>query len=231
MHHHLLAVKVRNSGQSEYRGGSIMIKKTLLITITAMLLASGCQMPEQGQTLQRTANHDSHQPNQGHYPINALNRTDDYSHFGYSRYERDQVVRNGRQDAIPVIDRSLLSDAVTRMVLTNDAVNEAGSLVTDKYVLVAYDAEADNRELIADQVKRSAVSIVPRYYEVYISDNHDHFDEIERFQNLSSDDLDLEETIEQTIQEMKESPQGEYDEKTDGNMKIMQSKQRRLKNR
>ncbi|MFC0469633.1 YhcN/YlaJ family sporulation lipoprotein [Halalkalibacter kiskunsagensis] len=210
-----------------------MIKKSLLVTgIATMLLASGCQMPEQGQTLQRTANHDSHQPNQGHYPINALNETNDYSHFGYSRYERDHIVQNGRQDAIPVIDRDRLSDAVTRMVLTNDVVNEAGALVTDKYVLVAYDAQADNREFVADQVKRSALSIIPRYYEVYISDNHDHFDEIERFQNLSSANSDLEGTLEQTIQEMKqESPQGEYNEDADDNVNIMQSKQRRLMDR
>ncbi|WP_332633631.1 YhcN/YlaJ family sporulation lipoprotein [Halalkalibacter flavus] len=210
-----------------------MIKKTLLVGgLATMMLVTGCQMPEQGQTLQRTANYDSHQPNGGHYPINQLNETNDYNHFGYTRYERDLVMGNGRQPVIPVIDRGRLSDAVTRMVLTNDVVSEAGALVTDKYVLVAYDSQADNREYVADQVKRSALSIVPRYYEVYISDNHDHFDEIERFQHLTSATSDIERTLEQTIEEMKlESPQGEYNENTDDDMNIMQSKQRRLMDR
>ncbi|MDT8858648.1 YhcN/YlaJ family sporulation lipoprotein [Alkalihalobacillus sp. MEB130] len=209
-----------------------MLKKSLLVGgLATMMLVTGCQLPEQGQTLQRTSNYDSHQPNGGYSPINQVNATDDYNHFGYSRYERELVMR-GNQEVIPVIDRERLSDAVTRMVLTNDVISEAGTLVTDKYVLVAYDAQADNREYVADQVKRSALSIVPRYYEVYISDNHDHFDEIERFQHLTSATSDIERTIEQTIQMMQlESPQGQYNENTDDNINIMQSKQRRLMDR
>ncbi|GAE33265.1 YhcN/YlaJ family sporulation lipoprotein [Halalkalibacter akibai] len=118
------------------------------------------------------------------------------------------------------------------MVLTNDVVSEAGTLVTDKYVLVAYDAQADNREFVADQVKRSALSIVPRYYEVYITDDPEHFDEIERFQNLTSEAPNMDGSLEQTIEEMTLlSPQGEYNERTDDNINIMQEKQRRLMDR
>jgi hypothetical protein len=210
-----------------------MIKKSLLATgLAGIMLVTGCQMPEQGQSLQRTANYDSHQPNGGHYPINAMNQTKDYTHYGYQHYEREHVENFGSQDFIPVVDRSLLADAVTRMVLTNDVVNEAATLVTDKYVLVAYDAQADNREFVADQVKRSALSLVPRYYEVYITDEENHFDEIERFQNLTSNSPDLEGSLEQTIEEMKQlSPQGEYNERTDDNVNIMQQKQRRLMDR
>ncbi|GAE27632.1 lipoprotein [Halalkalibacter wakoensis JCM 9140] len=209
-----------------------MLKKSIVVGgLATMMLITGCQLPEQGQTLQRTSNYDSHQPNGGYYPINQVNETDEYAHFGYTRYERELVMR-GNQDVIPVIDRGRLSDAVTRMVLTNDVISEAGALVTDKYVLVVYDAQADNREYIADQVKRSALSVVPRYYDVYISDDHDLFDEIERFQHLTSATSDIERTIEQTIEEMtQQSPQGEYNENTDDDVNIMQSKQRRLMDR
>ncbi|ARK31935.1 YhcN/YlaJ family sporulation lipoprotein [Halalkalibacter krulwichiae] len=210
-----------------------MIKKSLLVAgLCGLMLSTGCQMPEQGQSLQRTANYDSHQPNAGHYPINRATQTENYTHFGYQRYDREHVNNNGRQDVIPVVDRSLLADAVTRMVLTNDVVSEAGTLVTDKYVLVAYDAQADNREFVADQVKRSALSIVPRYYEVYITDDTDHFDEIERFQNLSSEADGMTGALEQTIEEMKgNTPQGEYNEDTDDNIEIMEHKTRRLMDR
>ncbi|WP_227937458.1 YhcN/YlaJ family sporulation lipoprotein [Alkalihalobacillus deserti] len=207
-----------------------MLKKSLLISgLASMMLVTGCQMPEQGQSLQRTSNYDSHQPNGGHYPINQVNQTQSYTHYGYQRYDRDHVNNNGHQDVIPAVDRSLLADSVTRLVLTNDVVNEAGTLVTDKYVLVTYDTQADNREYVADQVKRSALSIVPRYYEVYISDEPNHFDEIERFQHMTSGATGMEGTLDQTIKEMTQSsPQGQYNEETDDNLKIMQQKQRRL---
>ncbi|MFC0559482.1 YhcN/YlaJ family sporulation lipoprotein [Halalkalibacter alkalisediminis] len=210
-----------------------MLKKSLLITgLASMMLVAGCQMPEQGQSLQRTANYDSHQPNGGYYPINRVNQTQSYNHYGYQRYDREHVNNNGRQNVIPAVDRSLLADSVTRLVLTNDVVSEAGALVTDKYVLVAYDAQADNRESVADQVKRSALSIVPRYYEVYISDNPDHFDEIERFQHMTTGSADMEGALTQTINEMTQaSPQGQYNEETDDNIQIMQQKQRRLMDR
>lgn len=210
-----------------------MIKKSILITgLASMMLVTGCQMPEQGQSLQRTANYDSHQPNGGYMPINPVNQTQSYTHYGYQRYDREHVHNNGRQDIIPAVDRSLLADSVTRLVLTNDVVSEAGALVTDKYVLVAYDAQADNREYVADQVKRSALSIVPRYYEVFITDNPDHFDEIERFQHMTSGSPNMEGALEQTIAEMTQfSPQGQYNEETDDNVQLMQQKQRNLMDR
>lgn len=203
-----------------------MIKKSILITgFASMILLTGCQMTDEGQpSLQRSANYD--QGGHQHYPMTRMNQDGDYANYGYIRYQKEQI--EDQQEFIPMFDRNRLADGVTRMVLTNNVVNEAAALVTDKYVLVAYDSQTDNREFVADQVKRSALSIVPRYYQVYISDNHDHFDDIERFQNLSSAAPNMEGSLQQTIQEMQQSPQGQYNEDTDDNMEIMEQKQRRL---
>lgn len=202
-----------------------MIKKSLLMTgLCTMLLLTGCQMTDEGQPeIQSLAN--SHSTKL--HPMTQMNQDGSFSNYGYNRYQREQVEN---QHFTPTFDRNQLADGVTRMVLNNKTVDEAATLVTDKYVLVAYDTPSDSREYVADQVKRSVLSIVPRYYHVYLTDNHAHFQDIERFQNLSPAAPHVDETIEQTIQEMqKDSPQGEYNERTDDHLKIMQQKQKQLK--
>ncbi len=193
---------------------------------------TGCQMNagEQPTNLQRTANTNDQVATRSHYQMTQAENIDDYAHYGYSRIQRQDVQQDDRQQLYPVIDRNRLSEGITRLVLTNPTVEEAATLVTDKYVLVAYNGDRENRELVADQVKRSAISIAPRYLDVFITDNHDHFDEIERFKGQSSTDPAYERTIEQTIQEMKQSPQGKYDEETDHDLKIMSQKHQRLQN-
>ncbi len=200
-------------GQSEQKGGVNMINKSTFISILAgMMLVTGCQMTDEGQPqIQSLANDSSTKL----HPMTRMNQADNASDFGYHRYQREQVEN---QHFTPSFDRNQLADGVTRIVLNNKAINEAATLVTDKYVLVTYDAQTDNREYVADQVKRSVLSIVPRYYHVYLSDNHDHFQDIERFQHLSPTAPHVEETLKQTITEMQQqSPQGEYNERTDDN--------------
>ncbi|MCM3760476.1 YhcN/YlaJ family sporulation lipoprotein [Alkalihalobacillus oceani] len=207
-----------------------MIKKSLyLCGLAGLMLMSGCQTDQQGQTGQMIQ---SNQQANGPFALNQnRHQTPDETQYGYTRFQRQQVqTHNSAQHVIPTFDRNQLADAVTRIVLTNQAVDEAATLVTDKYVLVTYNLQDDdNREYVADQVKRSAVSVVPRYYDVFISDNHEHFQEIERFQNRTAALPDAE-TLRETIEEMKQSPQGAYDEQDDENLEIMEQKQQRLLN-
>ncbi|WEG16442.1 YhcN/YlaJ family sporulation lipoprotein [Alkalihalophilus pseudofirmus] len=211
-----------------------MIKKSMVISgVAALMLMTGCQMNDVGQqSMQRTANpnYGPMQTNHGYYPMGMgqQNQNNDYNHYGYTRYQKQQVEANGRQQSTPMFDRTELSDTVTRMVLTNETVSEAATLVTDKYVLVAYDCDTNDRDYVADQVKRSAISVVPRYYEVYITDDHSHFEDIERFQDGSTTAGNLDGTLKQTIQEMRQSPQGAYNEDTDDNMNVMEKKQQKL---
>ncbi|WP_100373937.1 YhcN/YlaJ family sporulation lipoprotein [Bacillus sp. FJAT-45037] len=211
-----------------------MIKKTLVISsVAAMMLMTGCQTYDAGQqSNMRTSNSTNGpmQQNYGYYPMGTGTSDDSsYNNYGYTRYQQEQVESNGRQQIAPMYDRNELADTVSRMVLSNETVSEAATLVTDKYVLVAYDSKTDDRDYVADQVKRSALSVVPRYYEVYITDDHDHFEEIERFQNGSTTAGNNEGTLKATIQEMRQTPQGSYDEDEDNNMNIMKHKQQELK--
>lgn len=198
----------------------IMKKNYLLMTGLATLLITGCQTAgDDPEMLQRAAsNRDMAQP------FNQLDAADnDYNSYGYTRYQRTQIEPNNQQQYIPIVNREELSDGIARLVLTNDDVHEAGALVTDKYALVAYTTDSEDRDFVADQVKRSALSIVPRYYDVYITDDPNHFDEIERFEQLSTATPEVNNTIEQTIDEMLTSPQGHYDEELDANHKVLET--------
>lgn len=61
------------------------------------------------------------------------------------------------------------------------------TLVTDEEVLVVYDTNAKDRTETADQVKRTAMSVVPRYYHVYVSDDYQTLaQDVENFATVKS---------------------------------------------
>ena len=59
-------------------------------------------------------------------------------------------------------------------------------LLQIKQVLIAYKTDTKDRNLTADQVKKTAMSIVPRYYHVYVSDNTGLRDLMESYSYLDS---------------------------------------------
>ncbi|WP_233443848.1 YhcN/YlaJ family sporulation lipoprotein [Halalkalibacterium halodurans] len=210
-----------------------MMKKLMIyVMIFGLCFTVGCRAPEVGQpeVNSRNSYYNQQVDGEGYNVLNQGDRTDAGPlALGYRRYERVQVHQeNGQQTVTPVIDRDRLADGITRLVLTNETVDEAATLVTDEHILVTYTTNADNRDYVADQVKRTALSVAPRYYDVYISDDHEHFQDIERFQGLQSNSPNIENTIEQTIEKMKQSPQGWYEGDKDDNMDYMKKKHQRL---
>ncbi len=195
--------------------------------MTVLFFITGCQTANEDQTTVQSRN------NYYNLQTDANNRTTNGDRannmYGYSRYQKAQVDQEGIQKANSLVNRQRLSDGVTRLTLSNDDVEEAATLVTDEHVLVAYTTKSANRDYVADKVKRSAISVVPRFYDVYISDDHRMFQAIERFQGLQSTNGAIENTMEQTIERFKHSPQGEYNEDTDSNMNIMRQKHQKLK--
>ncbi|WP_425388864.1 YhcN/YlaJ family sporulation lipoprotein [Bacillus marinisedimentorum] len=138
------------------------------------------------------------------------NRNQDSDQFGYVRYQKSDVAndRTNRNNDAMYIDREGLADAISRMGRQLPEVDDIATLVTDEEVLVAYDTESADRNQTADMVKKTAISVVPRYYHVYVSDNPNMINQIERFGNNGSNNRDIEQIIDRTIAEMKKSPQG-----------------------
>ena len=130
--------------------------------------------------------------------------------FGYTRYTKDQVGNDEDELRYGVIDREQLSDLISRFILQGEGMKDASTLVTDSEVLVAYTPEGNmEREVAADIAKKNAMSVVPRYYEVYVSDQQNMYRELATLSNMRTEDEEYRDSIESVIKQMRKSPQGE----------------------
>ncbi|WLD92695.1 YhcN/YlaJ family sporulation lipoprotein [Alkalihalobacillus sp. AL-G] len=128
--------------------------------------------------------------------------------FGYTRIQ--SPIGEGRRQVqnAPQINKKQLSDIISRLVMQMEDVRDSATLVTSEEVLIVYDAEMENRNKMADMVKRTAISVVPRWYHVYVSDDTTLFEYIERYKNLDANSENVEGSLDALIKEMKKSPQG-----------------------
>ncbi|WP_226655728.1 YhcN/YlaJ family sporulation lipoprotein [Pseudalkalibacillus hwajinpoensis] len=130
--------------------------------------------------------------------------------FGYVRHTRNTNNMNSQKqpENIAYLDRDRLSDMIGSMAIVLPYVNDVATLVTDEEVLIAYKSTTKDRDATADQVKKTALSVIPRYYHVYVSDEEGMIAEVERYQNASTANGELDKSIEETIAKMKKAPQG-----------------------
>lgn len=130
--------------------------------------------------------------------------------FGYVRHTRNtNNMKSQRQPSnIVYLDRDRLADMISSMAIQLPYVHDTAVLVTDEEVLIGYKTTTKDRDATADQVKKTALSVIPRYYHVYVSDNEGIIPTIERYQDGSTANGQMDKSIEQTITEMKKAPQG-----------------------
>ncbi|GGC81525.1 hypothetical protein GCM10007216_10090 [Thalassobacillus devorans] len=192
---------------------SIMISGVLLV---------GCTANEEENTMDRYG-----EQNQDRGSLNG-NAMDNYQdpidqdgdgdlndQLGYVRYDKSQIDPEGNYNT--GVNREETADMITKMVLTMDEIHDAGTLVTDDEVLVAYKKADDaERNQAADMVKKTVLSLVPRYYEVYVSDQESAFKDIQSLSNTSTSDQNYDNVLENIITRMREAPQGEdtYNDET-----------------
>ncbi|QKS72192.1 YhcN/YlaJ family sporulation lipoprotein [Paenalkalicoccus suaedae] len=128
--------------------------------------------------------------------------------FGYTSNTK-QEAKDG--EGIPgyfIYDRSLLAESIGEMTAMLEDVEEASVLITDDDCLIVYDQGEGMRYDVAEQVYQTALSVLPSYYNIYISDDAALRSDIERFEgNVSLDDAQHN-SLDQTIERMKDSPQG-----------------------
>ncbi|WP_373893226.1 YhcN/YlaJ family sporulation lipoprotein [Virgibacillus natechei] len=129
--------------------------------------------------------------------------------LGYVRYTNDQVDNDREQNRNITIDRNEMANSITRVVLRNDGFEEVATLVTDEKVLIAYEKDEDiDENTAADIAKKTAMSIMPRFFEIYVSDNEILMEDIESLSNSTTENRNYDNTIDQIIEEMEKSPQG-----------------------
>ncbi|WP_249871185.1 YhcN/YlaJ family sporulation lipoprotein [Oceanobacillus saliphilus] len=151
--------------------------------------------------------------------VNELNPTRNYQNpanqdldaqIGYVRYTKEQFENDTESNNKEItVDRHAMADMITRIILQNDDFNEVATLVTDQEVLIAYDrTEAINENTAADVAKRTAMSIMPRYFDIYVTDNEALVYDIQSLHNSTTENRNYDNTIDQIIEEMQKSPQG-----------------------
>ncbi|MGV3465983.1 MAG: YhcN/YlaJ family sporulation lipoprotein [Heyndrickxia sp.] len=138
---------------------------------------------------------------------------DKQNEFGYVRQVKSPVPgQNIKYQDIYTLNREKVADSISKIAVTNPKVHDAATLVTDEEVLIWYKTDAKSkadRNNVADQVKKTAFSIVPRWYHVYVTDNPTLRQYVENISYMKSSDANKERVIRQTVKMMLDSsPQG-----------------------
>lgn len=161
-----------------------MNKKILLAGLLAVPLA-GCQTAlndtehniydEDGNTV-----HVADKNPQYHEKFRNDNRK---GRFGYARHQATPVANKEEMQA-PQIDREEMAHIISSLTVQLPNIQDASALVTDEEALVVYKTDSGQREQTADQVKKTAASVIPRYYHIYISDDPDMMQSVANFSRL-----------------------------------------------
>lgn len=185
-----------------------MKKLTLLACISLLTVLGACNNDSAKEGLFEESGNTINVNNQRSeiYNRNKKNTSED---FGYVRHQDSPIM--GEQvadDHYSAMDREKVADTISKLSTALPNVDDVSTLVTGEEVLVVYDTDSDDRNLTADQVKRTAMSVVPRWYHVYVTDNQGLRQNVENFATMDSDSQKTEYAIDQLIKEMKKSPQG-----------------------
>jgi hypothetical protein len=187
-----------------------LIKSKLAISVVGLSLLTACQYG---------AGEDTSLFNESGNTINVQDRSDLYNeegptnvnksaNFGYVRHQKSGIPQDVTFTRTPGLDREQAANTISSLIVQLPNIDDVATLVTDEEVLVAYETDSKNRFETADQVKKTALSAVPRYYHVYVSDKDNMIQQIEAFSPLDSTSRDIDEILNKTIREMLKSPQG-----------------------
>jgi ribosomal protein S17E len=131
------------------------------------------------------------------------------NNYGFVRHQKSPLMNdNTANNHYTALDREQVANVISKNSTNIPHVNDVATLVTDQEVLIAYQTDSKDRNLTADQVKKTAMSIVPRYYHVYVTDNKVLIRDVENLANLDSTSKNARNLVSGLITQMKKSPQG-----------------------
>ncbi|MBW8351644.1 YhcN/YlaJ family sporulation lipoprotein [Bacillus sp. IITD106] len=189
-------------------------KSIPIILVCLMLVGCGAN------NNMRTAE-DNHVYHKSGNSINVLEHGSNYNRnqqdddlFGYVRQVKTPIptgdVKNTK--AIQGMNKEETANSISKVLVMLPGVEDASVLVTDQEVLIAYTTNEnrnDERFEIADQVKKTAISVVPRWYHVYVTDDPRLRQNVENIASMNARSPDKEKTVRDTVKLMLErSPQG-----------------------
>lgn len=187
--------------------------KNMMILLISFIALAACQMQHDAgerEMLHKSGN-----------TINVSDRTDMYNekglpnekegkmtNFGYVRQTKKEITRNGKSAEVHAINREQVAHIISSMAVQLPNVNDAATLVTDEEVMIAYQTDTKNRSQTADQVKRTALSVIPSYFHIYVADNPVIIKQLEAYSRMDTNTKNMDGITEVTIREMLKYPQG-----------------------
>lgn len=131
------------------------------------------------------------------------------NNYGFVRHQKSPLMNDNKtNNHYAALDREQVANIISKYSTSIPNVNDVATLVTDQEVLIAYNTDSKDRNLTADQVKRTAMSVVPRFYHVYVTDNKMLMRDVENLANLDSTSRNSRNLVTGLVAQMKKSPQG-----------------------
>ncbi|WP_254434127.1 YhcN/YlaJ family sporulation lipoprotein [Halobacillus sp. Marseille-Q1614] len=178
--------------------------KLWLAIALSLLILNGCQNPQEDETNMDDEDHAIEGETMDNYNKNMAD-----GQVGYVRFQKDQLDQESEKNHKIKVNREQMADMITRMILRYPGFEDAATVVTDDEILVAYQKPVNREaEVAADMVKKTAYSLVPSFYHVYVSDDPASFGDIQSLGNSTVYDEQYQHVIDQIIERMKKSPQG-----------------------
>lgn len=167
---------------------------TLIVSLSFIGLMTGCQLAQ-------TSENDVEETNILN-PDKQPNTTDPelQKKIGYVHYTADDINQDNENNHEIQVDREQMADVITRTILRSGHFLEVASLVTDKEIVIAYQPGSEIDGKVADDIaSKTATSIIPKFYQIYTTDNPEHLDSIRQFQLSPTRDTNYAEDIENII--------------------------------
>ncbi len=179
------------------------MKQLTAILFIAVWITAGCSADE-GDAGGSRLHANSNEPE-----LYNPEASQDQTSFGYVRHRREGVRASNTSKEEYTINREQTADIIARMCTNIPQVDDVSVLVTDEEVLIVYDTESADKQSSADQVKKTAFSIVPGWYDIYVTDNTFLRQDVENFATLNTHNSGIDQLLDHVIKEMGKSPQGE----------------------
>ncbi|EIT87173.1 hypothetical protein A374_02929 [Fictibacillus macauensis ZFHKF-1] len=185
-----------------------MNKKILLTASCAIaLLLGGCnrdasQKEEKGYRFSNVSYKNG-------TPQNKLSPDGMDGHFGFVRHEyKGDNKKPLPSHKLATINRQRLAEIIADNAIRYPNVLDVAVFVTDEEVFMAYKTSNKNRVYMADNVKKAAFSVVPRYYHVYVSDQPGMIGKLGQYKSIQNHTENVDGAIGRLISQMKKAPQG-----------------------
>lgn len=109
-------------------------------------------------------------------------------HMGYATTDRN-VLRTTTNSNQVYVDRDALARAVGNVTASCPGVQRSTVLVTDEEIFVGLNTNGQNAAEAKKQARMNAMSVSPRYYKVYVTDNARDIQEITRVASLTNNTM------------------------------------------